>query len=99
MVGKMIRGDPQMLQQKIGVMVLNGGESIVKLYDSVRSKGKCWLFMEKMAGHINEPIEYFLRQKLTQQEILSYTEKFVKYTAYSILKGLKFLHENDVIHM
>ena len=73
-------------------MLLNKGDSIVKLYDSVTYNGRWWIFSEPMAGTINELISYFSEHSSFAPENL------IKYTAWSVLKGLTFLHENNVIH-
>ena len=63
-------------------MLLNKGESITKLYDSITCKGRWWIFMEKTAGTIDELISYFAEHSSFAAEGL------IKYAAWSVLKGL-----------
>jgi len=66
----------QVVHDEVSVMMLNGGESIVKCYDSFEWQGKLWVILECMEGDLRAVIETLDK---TQDE------DFAKYSLYRTL--------------
>ena len=81
----------QCFHDEVGLMLLNKNDSIIQCYDSMESMGKLWAFLERMEGDMEHIINYCA-------ESHDYDENFIRYVLYRVLQGLKYLHENNIMH-
>ena len=77
---------------EVGIMMKCKTDTVVECYEIFEYKKRLLIFLEMLNGGAITP---FLEEK-AQAHLLS--ENICKYIAVRVLKGLKYLHDKDMMH-
>ena len=109
MIGKMITYNEEnsinreMVENEIGIMMLNEGDSMIECYDSIERikkptakvpnpKKEWWMMLEPMSGDLEQVICF------CKEHNMSYDEDFISYICYRNIHALNFLHKRKIVH-
>ena len=82
--------DRNMVINEIGLMnKCREHDTVLKIFSAFDYRDRIWIFLELMDCSLLDIIE-------ARHE--TYSENVVKYILWQILRGLKFLHQNQIIH-
>ena len=77
------------IENEIGIQRLCQSDYIVKIHQAMLFKDRYWIFMEYMDGDCLTPI--------IEEKRGDYSEQFCKYTLWSVLKALVYLHQKKIV--
>lgn len=84
--------DRENVLNEVGIMMKCKTDTVVECYEIFEYKKRLWIFLEMLNGGSITP---FLEEKAQAHQL---GENICKYIAVRVLKGLKYLHDKDMMH-
>lgn len=75
---------------EVGIMMKCKADTVVECYETFEYKKRLWIFLEMLNGGAITPFLEDRAHKLN--------ENICKYIAFKVLMGLKYLHDQNIMH-